>query len=253
MREQQKTMADAETAYRKAIALAPYEAEPHALLGLLLRGDPTRADDAIVSLREAVRLNPKVYGAELYPTLAILLERKGQHGEALAAYREAVRLRPSDFFCHIYLAERLLRTPDPDLLDPREALRVAHKAQQLASQATKVPESLRRSQTSSALTVLVEAQYRNGQWRECIRSQEEFEQFAAQLASRIADPRQWLYRAMAHHQLGEKDEARKWHAKATEFMDQYRWSDEESARLRAEASVLLNIEKTTKDKGGPMR
>ena len=49
--------------------------------------------------------------------------------------------------------------------------------------------------------------------------------------------------AMAHWQLGDKDEAREWFAKAVQWMEQGKQDDAELKRLRAEAAELLGVEK----------
>jgi hypothetical protein len=45
--------------------------------------------------------------------------------------------------------------------------------------------------------------------------------------------------AMAHWQLGEHGEARKWYDRAVEWMEKYEPEDEELRRFRAEAEDLL--------------
>jgi hypothetical protein len=51
----------------------------------------------------------------------------------------------------------------------------------------------------------------------------------------------WFFLAMAHGQLGEKEQAHKWYAKAMQWMDKNKPQDEELRRFRAEASALLGI------------
>jgi hypothetical protein len=46
---------------------------------------------------------------------------------------------------------------------------------------------------------------------------------------------------MAHWQLGEKDQARRWYDKAVQWMDQNKPKDEELRRFRAEAEELLGL------------
>ncbi len=52
----------------------------------------------------------------------------------------------------------------------------------------------------------------------------------------------WFFLAMTHWQLGNKDEARKWHAKAIEWMDKNAPANEELKRFRAEGAELLEFE-----------
>ena len=52
---------------------------------------------------------------------------------------------------------------------------------------------------------------------------------------------QWFFLAMAHWQLGEKDEARQWYDQAVEWMEQKQPDNDELRRFRAEAAELLGI------------
>jgi hypothetical protein len=51
----------------------------------------------------------------------------------------------------------------------------------------------------------------------------------------------FFFLAMAHWQLGEKDEARKYYDKAVAWMDKNKPDDEELRRFRAEAAALLGV------------
>ena len=46
---------------------------------------------------------------------------------------------------------------------------------------------------------------------------------------------------MTHWQLGDKDNARHWYAKAIEWMKRHNPDDEELGRFRAEAKALLGV------------
>ena len=50
-----------------------------------------------------------------------------------------------------------------------------------------------------------------------------------------------FFLAMAHWQLGERDEARKWYERAVPWMDKKKPNDEELRRFRVEAANLLQI------------
>jgi hypothetical protein len=52
----------------------------------------------------------------------------------------------------------------------------------------------------------------------------------------------WFFLGMAHWGLGRKDQARKWHAKAVQWMEKNVAKDEELRRFRAEAEELMRIE-----------
>jgi hypothetical protein len=55
----------------------------------------------------------------------------------------------------------------------------------------------------------------------------------------------WFFLAMSHWQLGNKEEARRWHDRAVEWMDKNRSTSAPLIRYRAEAEGLLNITSRT--------
>ena len=64
-----------------------------------------------------------------------------------------------------------------------------------------------------------------------------------QQTPRGGDSAQWFCLAMAHWQLDNKDEARKWYDRAVAWMDKNQPNDEELSRFRTEAAELLKIDK----------
>ena len=70
--------------------------------------------------------------------------------------------------------------------------------------------------------------------------------FYEKLAAKRGDATDWFFLAMAHWQLGDKDEARKWYDKAVEWMDKNQPKNEELLRFRAEAAELLGISEPAK-------
>jgi hypothetical protein len=48
---------------------------------------------------------------------------------------------------------------------------------------------------------------------------------------------------MAHWQLGDRDEARKWYDRAVAWMEKHQPKNEELRRFRTEAEELLRIER----------
>jgi hypothetical protein len=63
---------------------------------------------------------------------------------------------------------------------------------------------------------------------------------------RGGDSFDWFFLAMAHGQLGDHDEAAKWHGRAVEWMDQHRPGDAELRRFRAEAAQSLGVQEKKK-------
>jgi tetratricopeptide (TPR) repeat protein len=84
-------LAEAEAAYRRALADSPDDGRALHLLGLL-KQDSSSADEALALLRRSVQVAPQV--AEFRNNLAGLLGSLGYHDEAVAILREALAIRP---------------------------------------------------------------------------------------------------------------------------------------------------------------
>ncbi len=95
--------AQAERAYRQAIALAPGFVDPYLNLGVLL-GDAGRAAEAVECYRQGLAHHPRE--ALLHFNLGVVLEDLGQSANALRAYESCLRIAPSLADAH-YNAARL--------------------------------------------------------------------------------------------------------------------------------------------------
>lgn len=95
--------AQAEHAYRKAIALAPEFVDPYLNLGVLL-GNAGRAAEAAECYREGLVHHPRE--ALLHFNLGVALEDSNQGADALHAYETCLRLEPTLADAH-YNAARL--------------------------------------------------------------------------------------------------------------------------------------------------
>lgn len=93
--ETQGDPAEAEAAYRQAIALDPSLAYPWNNLGYLLADKPDRHAEAEAAFRQAIALDPS-YVQPWHNLGALLANKPGRHAEAEAAYRQAIALDPSD-------------------------------------------------------------------------------------------------------------------------------------------------------------
>ena len=156
--------------------------------------------------------------------LAEGLSREGKLREAIAEYSEAIRLGSTSVATFNNLAWLLATSADVTLRDPRQAVEHATKAVELDPQCP------------SCWNTLGVAHYRNGAWKEAITALEH----SVELRSRSL-AHDWLFLAMAHWQIDQKDRAREWYEKAAAWMKEHE-VDDELARFRAEADELLGIE-----------
>jgi tetratricopeptide (TPR) repeat protein len=101
--------AEAETAYRNAIAADPAHVSAHINLGRL-RHVGKALEEAEKLYRRAIELEPSHPTARF--NLGVVLEDRGATGEAIEQYREAVRLDPRVADVHFNLARLYQQTGD---------------------------------------------------------------------------------------------------------------------------------------------
>ncbi len=80
------------------------------------------------------------------------------------------------------------------------------------------------------------AHYRAGHWQAALAALKKSMEL-----QKGGDSCDWFFLGMVHWQLGEKEEARKWHRRAVEWMEKNKPEDEELRCFRAEAAELLGI------------
>ena len=179
-------------------------------------------DEALAAYEEAVRLDPNCPTGQA--GLAGTLVRLGKDREAIAAYKEAVRLKGDFDEAHNSLAWLLATAADPALREPARAVELAKRAVELAPQ------------EGTYWNTLGAARLRAGDPRsarsDLMKSME---------LRRGGDAYDWFFLAVAYHQLGEKDEARKWHDQATTWTRTNKPADEQLVRFRAEAAHVLGV------------
>jgi superkiller protein 3 len=249
--------------YRTAIELDPKLATLHGNLGIALQRKG-RLDEAVAEFRKAVELDPNI--AWIHANLGVTLQDQGKLDEAIAEYRKAVeldkaiKLDPKNVWFHRRLGnalrdrgkleEAIAEYTKAIELDPRQVqvlnslawllatcpdakIRNASRAVGLAKKATELD-----SQQGPCWKTLGAAHYRAGHWKDAVAALEK----SMELRNG-GDAFDWFFLAMAHWQLGAKDEAHKWYDKAVEWMDKNAKDNDELRRFRSEAEEVLEIKK----------
>jgi tetratricopeptide (TPR) repeat protein/serine/threonine protein kinase len=218
----QRKYREAADAFRTALRLQPNSADAHVALGYVLY-KLGRGTEAVAEHRAALRLQPDHGLAHHY--LGVTLDELNRPAEAIAAYKEAARCIPDHVFTHRSLAWLLATCPEVKLRDPGRALEAARKAVALT------PGEFH------SWKVLGMARYRVGDWKGSIEATEK--SIALRKGPFRGDPWQWFLLAMAHWQLGNKDQARRRYDQAVRWMDRHAPNDEELRHFRTEAAALL--------------
>jgi serine/threonine protein kinase/tetratricopeptide (TPR) repeat protein len=195
---------------------------------------------AIRYQRAALARDPKREGCGLFLAaelrmLAECLIELGDHDGAARAIEECARSEANDHWNLYMLADLLSFTSVARLRNPDLALKLARKALEL-----KPDDGMARQSLSLAL-------YRTGDWKGCVEAGDGLDYF----------------RAMAHWQLGQKDEARAAFEQADRWFAGYEQQEAERIksrgeethpgvrklrRIRAEAAALLGLDSSSVEK-----
>jgi serine/threonine protein kinase/tetratricopeptide (TPR) repeat protein len=239
--------AEAERVLREALAIqeslvkeAPDNAKYRHLLGgiqnnlaMVLNRQrkfaPARAllEQAVIHQQAALKVDAgnKSYRQFLrnhYDNLAETLEQLGEHAPAVATCRKALELDPNYVKVLNNLAWLLATCPDKAVRDPAEAVKLAKKAVEVAPR------------HADHLNTLGVALYQAGNWQEAV------DVLDKSVAKRKGgDSYDFFFLAMAHWQLGRREDAGQWYGRAVEWMDKNRPNDEDLRRFRAEAAAAL--------------
>jgi serine/threonine protein kinase len=165
--------------------------------------------------------------------LAECYSAQGRHADALRLSEETLALRraalgpdhPDTPTSMSLLAALLANCPDPRFRDLKRAVELAKEAVELA------PRS------GSSWQVLGWVRYRTGAWKDSIAALEK----SIELREDGGDSFQWFFLAMAHWQVGNKEQARKWYDRAVDWEDRIRPADAQLLRFRVEAAELLGL------------
>jgi serine/threonine protein kinase/tetratricopeptide (TPR) repeat protein len=236
----QSTLDEALPAVRKAIELEPDPPKAQFKLAKTLAAIGRR-DAAGEAYRKAIALKPDYAGA--HNNLGNILYEQGKLAEALAEYRKALAADPKCAPALWNLSRLLANGPDRKRRDPRQALELAQRGLELEGRA-------------SWWQTLGWAHYRTGAWKESIAALEksiELNKGGALADSRAEPGDLWLFLAMAHWQLGHRQEARQWYDRAVEWIENHRVEldknkqketplEEDIRNIRAEAAELMGIQ-----------
>jgi serine/threonine protein kinase/tetratricopeptide (TPR) repeat protein len=180
-----------------------------------------------------VTLNSMVNVASSYDAV-------GRHAEALMLRDEAVTLMKAQLGPAHPETQSIMNEQAWKLVTvPDSSLRNADRAVELAEEA--VTHGALNANYWNTLGV---ARYRSGDFEGAIAALEKFRE----LRTSDAEWTNPFFLAMAHWQLGNKDEAREWYDKGAEWMDEKNAKSEAMLRFRAEAAELLRV-KTEKRQG----
>jgi tetratricopeptide (TPR) repeat protein len=186
--------------------------------------DPKRA---VELAKRAVELAPKE--GNYWRTLGVALAAVGRWREAEQAYSKCLELAPKATEILNNLAWLLATCPDSKIRDPKRAVELAKKAVELT------PKKGNHWNTLGA------AHHRAGDWKAAIAALEKSMELR-----KGGDSEDWFFLAMAHWQLGDKKDARKWYDQAVQWMEKNQPKDEELVRFRTEAEELLGVKEKEK-------
>jgi tetratricopeptide (TPR) repeat protein len=214
---------------------------------------------AIADYDQAIRLTPR--GPRAYSSRGEVYMQKGDFDRAIADYNEAIRLEPKDALVYLSRAEtraKLRRVQDA-LSDLDQALNLEvrtleQKMWEAWFLATCAEPRLRRVDRALELanaalkqapkyaeiwTTLGAAEYRAGHWQAAVDALQKSSELKYYNVARTG-----FFRAMAHWQLGQQDEARQCYQQAAAWMEKNRPWDQELGRFRAEAEELMAVVET---------
>src|SRR5262249_32372009 len=143
--------------------------------------------------------------------------------KAMRQYRRALKGEPN-FRVLNNFAWFLATCPQTQFQDARRAVQLARKAVALCPQ------------MATLWNTLGVACYRAADWQGAIRAREK----SMDLNSG-GESFDWFFLAMAHWQLGHKEEARRWYRKAVQKIQKNNLMLEPLARYRSEAAALLGM------------
>jgi tetratricopeptide (TPR) repeat protein len=212
------------------------ELEPKLALAWYTRGNAYRGlgqwHKALANYSKAIELNPR--DAQAWYARGVAYGELGQSDKVLADFAKAIALDPKDSSRLNLMAWLLANHSNPKIRNPGKAVELAKQA------VTLVPNE------GEFWNTLGVAHYRARDWQAALTALNR--SMALRKGGNSFD---WFFLAMSHWQLGEKEEARKWHGRAEQWMEKNKPADEELRGFRAEAAFLLGIDPASTKRSGP--
>jgi tetratricopeptide (TPR) repeat protein len=151
--------------------------------------------------------------------------RSRQWEKAIAAYSKAVELEPESACALNNLAWLLATCSEAQFRDPTRAVELAARASKLTPR------------EGNAWNTLGVAHYRAGEWKAAVVALTKSNELLGEEELSFNA----FFLAMAHGQLGNKEEARSWQDRAVQWMEKNQPQNEELRRFRGEAAALLEV------------
>ncbi|HMC10392.1 MAG TPA: tetratricopeptide repeat protein, partial [Pirellulaceae bacterium] len=205
-------------------------------LGFLL-SNTRRFGDAERAFTSAVKIFEKLMGqlpnvashrqflAGTLQSLGNVQVADGRPVDAEKSFRQAIAVDPKNAAAPNNLSWLLATGANPKFRDGKRAVELGKKAVEL------------EPKQGMWWNTLGAAHYCGGNWKDSIAALEKSMELR-----QGGDSFDFFFLAMAHWQLGHKDEARKWYDQAVRWMEKYKPQDEELGRFRAEAAELLEVQ-----------
>ncbi len=195
-------------------------------------------DDALELSQEAVKLSMAKLGPKHSDTLtnmekvAYCYSCLKRYAEAFKLYEETLKLMRASLPPDHPKAIQLMNNLAYDLANCADLeFRNPTRAVELAKEVVALTPNNGDNWNTLGLTL-----YRSGDWKAAISALEKSMQFR-----KGGDSNDWFVLALAHWQLGEKQEALKWYDRAVQWVDKNMPKDQdlELQRIREEATDLL--------------
>jgi tetratricopeptide (TPR) repeat protein/serine/threonine protein kinase len=218
-----------------ADATAAIELDPRAAAYRLFRGavyeEKEEWDKALADYSAALKNQADANHVPAWTKRADLYVRLCQWEKARSDYEEAIKRTPKHTWARDRLAWLLATCPEAAVRDPARAVELANGTLAIVLQG------------GAFWNTLGVARYRAGDWKAAL---EALNKCVEQSPGLGVPGSTYYFLAMTHHQLGNKEEARKWYDKAGAGMEKNQPKNEELRRFREEAAEVLGLEKPPK-------